>query len=80
MKNKAINQTKKTLSKTLIYEGTQELDLLEAHVVWADGLGDTARECNICETQTCVKPTHTEAYKIISDKLAHEWDIENPVV
>jgi hypothetical protein len=53
---------------------------LEAHVVWGDGLGDTARECTICWSNTCIKPVHAEQYKVISDKIAKKWDEDNQVI
>ena len=53
---------------------------LEAHVVWADGLGDTARECIICGSITCIKPVHADQYKTIANSLAAKWDKDNPVI
>ena len=53
---------------------------LKATVTWADGIQDVQRECHICGTITCIKPTHTERYRILSDKLASKWDIDNPVI
>jgi hypothetical protein len=52
----------------------------EAHVVWADGLGDSSRDCMICRSSTCVNPVHAERYTIKIDKLAKQWDLENPVI
>jgi hypothetical protein len=53
---------------------------LKAVVTWADGNQDIQRECSICKTQTCIKPTHGERYRVVVDKLAREWDKTNPVV
>jgi hypothetical protein len=56
------------------------MDEIKAHVVWADGIGDSARECQICFSVTCTKPVHKDAYKVIADKLAQKWDAENQVI
>jgi hypothetical protein len=53
---------------------------LEAHVVWADRTHDSQRICEICDTNTCIKPVHSEQYKTKSDKLAAKWDRDNPVI
>jgi hypothetical protein len=61
------------------YKG-ETMDEIKAHVVWADGIGDSARECQICFSVTCTKPVHKDAYKVIADKLAQKWDAENQVI
>lgn len=55
-------------------------NLFKEHIVWGDGMTDTERGCNICYTQTCIKPAHHDRYKVKSDKLATKWDKENPVI
>jgi len=72
MNNLSKNQDEKRLSKTL--------DSIEAHVVWGDGSGDTARECVICWSNTCVKPVHTDQYKVLVNSEAKQWDDVNPVI
>lgn len=70
------NQSEKKLSNHSIYTESA----IRANVVWADGIQDHQRDCGICETQTCIKPTHTERYRTISDTLAKKWDDDNPVI
>jgi len=53
---------------------------IKAHVVWADGTSDSERECNICETKTCVNPIHGDSYKVQRDTLAAKWDKEYPCI
>jgi len=56
------------------------MDEFQAVVIWSDGTHDHERDCSICGTQTCIKPTHTERYKILNDKLAQKWDTDNPCI
>lgn len=62
--------------KTLPKEGIR----VEAHVVWADGLGDTNRQCEVCWSNTCVKPVHKDSYTVLLNSDAKKWDDENPVI
>lgn len=45
----------------------------KAIVRWADGTHDTSRKCAICETETCIKPVHNEAYKI---RGMDRWEVD----
>ena len=79
----ANNRREKTLSKdsTNIQGAYMKTNkAFEAIVTWADGVQDLQRECNICGTVTCIKPTHSERYIVKSDTLAAKWDIDNPVI
>jgi hypothetical protein len=56
------------------------MESFEAQVVWGDGLGDMARECTICWSNTCIKPVHKDQYKVLINGEAKKWDVENPVI
>lgn len=55
-------------------------EFLDAHVVWADSLHDSVRECIICDQMTCIDPVHPERYKVRSNTIAKKWDAQNPVI
>lgn len=70
---------KKGCQTTILVQGECMADL-KAIVVWADNTQDHAKDCCICGTQTCIKPVHREQYKIRMDKIAADWERDNPVI
>lgn len=51
-------------------------------VSWLDGTHDNSRKCTLCESRECKlnSRVHVERYKIITSKIAREWDLNNPVI
>jgi hypothetical protein len=57
-------------------------------VVWTDGTrdmrntagGSEREDCIQCSNSNCKIPVHSEKYRIITSKLASNWDKANPVI